>query len=879
MQNNINPCYFIPTSPDCGGSSSGGSTPSYSTIAACNLPYNVTGTPIPVGQILTLFNPDMFMKDWTYQDKLAATENAATAGLSLSEYLISNVLANGYPGEISASLNSNKYITFLKNHTDTPSNVTSLKYIVGTGTTIYDPSYPPCSSSILAMVSDFFNNFGGNQNNFTNTYGSLASNYVITLSSALSSTTIPSLWIGALVKFLATSVANYNAGVAIGDIDGTVGYASKTTLDFFIDTTSAISLASISNVGTIKLSFAGANTFNMIDVDNTLTTLEFYSTTASPTITNLNSNPLIKFTDVSGTVSPSITYMKGVMTSPGTLSLVFDDAAITTLTINKASTDTSDLFNNIVILSKCSDTDNPNTITTFTSTAINNQISLLTIDPASNCGFTLPFGTDVTTVSNVLYTGNSANMPAIITFASTSAGVLGSPVVMTLPEGSTVGFARTDKLDINDGTSVTFVGGNGTLQIVTAAFPTASVTSKYSGVTGLITTTAFTAGTLDMSLIAGSTGLKTLTATATTSFPTAVFLTNLADTFTLNFGTATTRLDTTDMMAGTAKFTAVSGCSSCVMNMNFYPTTGDVLTNTFSLATFKTLNLNISSVDASGIAASTITLTAGGVVNTINLTGSGTALTTAVALTLTVTAATSLATLDASDLGDINVGLTYTVTSTGLTTLKGSSVAANTLTGHASVATILTITGGTAADTFTSGVGGGAWTITGKGGADTFKITSTTTGTLMTITDFNPGTSTTAVDKLNIKYGVNLLGLGSAVLITGAGTAADVAAAGGFTFTSTSSTTATITAGTNGAAFVYTGGTLTTSSTVSGFSIGASDTGCVALVYKSGDDGYVHVGLLYYSAATTASSLTDVFILQNVTDVTLIDATDLLSIA
>lgn len=876
MQNNIGPCFYMPFAPGC-GDSSGGSTISTTTIAACNV--TNTNTAIPVGKILSIFNPNTYLSNFDSNlGKVEVTQAANAAGLDLPTYLIINFLAEGAIYDFSSAFSSAKYLDALqRNSTNYTTNATALKYIVGSGTTVYDPNYPPCSSAVLAMTCDFFNNFAANMTAFEAAYGSLAKAYTIVLSSTLSSTAIPNEWLGGLIKFLATSVANYNAGVAIGDINGTTGYASKTTLDFIVDTTSAISLGNIANVGTIKLSFQAANTFNMANVDATLAKLIFYSTIASPTITNLNNSPAIEFNDISGTVSPTITYALGVLSSPTTLSLTFNDAIITTLTINKATAETNVLFNKVKIISKCADTDIPNTISTFASTAL--SLETIEIDASSTCGLTLPFGTAMNSIASVSYTGNAINMPFIITFASTTVGIQGAPVTMVVPQGSTIGFARTDKLDINDGTSVTFTGGNGTLQIVTAAFPTASVTSKYSGVTGLITTTAFTAGTWDMSLIAGSTGLKTLTATATASFIATAFLTNLADTFTLNIGTLATRIDTTGMMLSGTKFTAVSGCSSCIMNLNMYPDAdADVLTNTFSLVSFKTLNLNISSGDSTGIAASTITLLSGGVVNTINLTGSGTALATAVALTLTVTAGTSLATLDASGLGDINVGLTYTVTSTGLTTLKGSTIAANVLTGHASVATTLTITGGTAADTFTSGVGGGAWTISGKGGADTFKITSTTTGTLMTITDFNPGTSSTAIDKLNIQYGVStLLGLG--YLITGASTAADVAAAGGFTFTSTSSTTATITAGTNGAAFVYTGGTLTTSSTVSGFSIGAADTGCVGLVYKSADDGFVHVGLLYYSAATTASSLTDVFILQNVTDVTLIDATDLLSIA
>ena len=457
---------------------------------------------------------------------------------------------------------------------------------------------------------------------------------------------------------------------------------------------------------------------------------------------------------------------------------------------------------------------------------------------------------------------------ADVTLLNTTLGTAGSGVDATFNSaGSRLALSGTA---IPAGNSIKFTGTGNTLALkataADSAVLTSSIASQLTNCDSVSVLDSFAAKTLNMSYLGSAVKNVTLEVAAAGT----ATISNLVNNSTVNVG-----LDSAAPVAVTT-LTTNQLTSGGTFNVNVKGNGAGATIGTLNLNGAANVNLNYSTTITSGTSA--VTTLASDVMSSLVVAGghSGSAVTLGTLPSVT-------ASLDARNLAASSL----TVTANNIpTTIRGSLSAPNTITGGTNVDTLY---GGAGADTFDGLDGVNVMTghvVAGATDINTYKFTKPTA--VSTITDFNPGTSTTSVDLVHFKSGANAGSLFVGGCVTGAGTvAAGTSALVANNLFSYAGTAATLTS--TAKIILYTGAANTASGlqtivqanllTTSGGASFGGTTG-MPLVYVH-TDGNVHLAAVVPSNAstTTAATVTDFAILQGVTSLTNLDASDFAYIA
>ena len=648
-------------------------------------------------------------------------------------------------------------------------------------------------------------------------------------------------------------------------INGGSAGAGSTTLNLSTTLAGSTTLGSSTNVGTLNVTnTTTASTLNLANFDTTLTNINSVGSTVVPVLNNVPAQVTLGLTNTNFGMTPA--YAATVALSGAQNVNLTSAGSATAVPVVALTNSGTGALSTLNVTSNGAAT-STNYVSLAGSTALN-PVATFNVNGTATAKVTLPSGLTATTKTVV------ATPAASVTFADTNTGATGYPINATFnTAGSTLGLAATSLA--TSGNTVKFTGAGNTLAMVnSASVTTSSVASQFTNLDSLEVTSALAASNI-VNVNNFGTAIKNVSLDVALGGSASV--TNLTNNSTVNYGNSTA---TTPATGFTLTLSQVSPSSNNVVNVKSLGNAVGVATQAITANGVGTINLTAPTVSTSNILTYTVLSDLG---TKVTLSGGNAASSAQITFT---TLANNIATLDASaSLAGINA------TAAPLqSTLKGSLSAANTLTGGSNNDMLY---GGSLADTFNGAGGINYYTghqVPGASDVNTYKFT--VPNNINTITDFNPATATTACDLIQFStsstnggFNVNA----GAALTVGAianGNGASAVTAGATQVY----TDAPLTLSATTSLLLYkgaqnTGAGIVTALTTSGLTSASAWTSGYALpVAYLNADGNVHLGVVKSTAGNTAmgagaTAFGDIAVLQGVTSLANIDASDFALIA
>jgi hypothetical protein len=683
--------------------------------------------------------------------------------------------------------------------------------------------------------------------NITGTSGNILTATFSTVGSSIRFTGTQSLATTNVLTFTGTSNSLSLTPTTVAAITNNIG-ASFTNLDTLDINGQLISNVAVSNFG---------SAINIVNINGT--SLAPAPTLGAATISGLPTGSMVNL----GMASTPITQLNGVLTLSGTGAVmvnllgttpqaaVVDNIAITTFTkatlnINNLAVPT--VANNIAFAIQGA------ALTTLNVTGGNILASAVTVTLSSTTSL----------VRTVVATSK-----AIVSFTDNTTGTTSNLLTATFSAaGSTIKFTNTQTLAT--GNVLKFIGIGNTLSLTPATIAASGsigasfVNLNILDVNGQLPNTA----TVTVTNYGTSINTVNLGGTSTSPAPTlgTATIAALIAGSTINLGTSSNAI--TQLGGALTMNGAVGAVTVNVLGTTPVAAVSDALV--FGTFTNATINLSSEAIPTStNTIGFVITSTS---VTTLNVIGGNAA---SYAINFGTLPAATTVFYAAACLSPITV--TSSASSTNIT---GSATAPNILTGGVGNNTIL---GGTAADIIDAKGGTNIVTGHGTGGntatdINTYQI-SAPSAAITTITDFNPGTSSTSVDL--IQFNRAITGGVISAYISGSGSLVAAAAepnlvawngVGNLNLSATQNIIKYTGAATNIAGLITALGTkIITTAPV------ATATTGMPVVYIN-TDGFVHVALFQWGATASStsnvSSATDIIALAGVTALPLIDQED-----
>jgi hypothetical protein len=477
--------------------------------------------------------------------------------------------------------------------------------------------------------------------------------------------------------------------------------------------------ATISNMGTMDVTATKITTLDATNFTNILT-INNQASTAALSISNLNMNPILGIHNTA--LGLSTTYTNSTLSGNGQTAII-NLSSVTggTITLNHTS---NGYFADITINSNGS-TDN--NLTNLTGSALVGT-SLLTIGGIQD--ITLTIGAAVDTIRTVNATPKTA-----LSIADTTTGTSSNLLTATFSTAnSSIAFLNATTLAA--GNTLTFTGANNSLYGIPSTITgvSSNIGALFTNLDTLGISTSAASGTVNIANFGSSINKINIDVIPISTLT----FNNVANDSIFNLGTST--IAPAALGVGDLVINQASPSSSASLTFNILGSGAGVADNLAIIGT-GTASINVSSTITG---TQTFTITSGdNSLHTLHITGGNTG-NNIVCGTLP----TSVTTFNGSTAtSSINVTIGDAITST---TTYGSLTATNTITGGSADDTI---DGGTANDIINGKEG--ANTLTGHGGLgatatdiNTYIFTDPTG--ITTITDFNDGTSSSALDLLHL---------------------------------------------------------------------------------------------------------------------------------
>jgi S-layer protein len=495
-----------------------------------------------------------------------------------------------------------------------------------------------------------------------------------------------------------------------------------------------IAAATVKNFGNVNiLASGGARTFSATNT-TAVDAINSSGSTNTLAVTGLGINPKIGMTNTGQNMT--VTFLDSVLTgNTGAASVALSNVTAGTLTMDRAS---SGYFKTASIASDGS----ANVLTSLAGTSL---VGTDTLSITGSAALTLPVAVAVNTIRTV-----TAAPVTTLSFADTVTGATGGALTATFnTAGSRLNLGGST---VSSSNNIKFTGAGNTLGLTNtgATSVTSSISSTFTNLDTLAITNNLN-GTVACANF-GS-GIKNVVLEGTDTGG-ASTISGLAAGGKITVGKAGSATPAVDTGVVTANF--ASGNAN-TLTLDF-PGTGASVNEKFTTTNTEKLVINPSSTVSSGTLAFTIAAASSDIyLKTIEVKGGnagGTVSLIGGALPASVNMIDGSASLSQ-----------ITATANAASTIKGSATAASTLTGGTANDVII---GGAGDDTLDGGRGINS--LTGGAGSDIFKFSNFDNVT--TITDFNPGTSTTAVDKIQISKAPTANGYGFNAVVTGSGTTA-----------------------------------------------------------------------------------------------------------
>jgi hypothetical protein len=676
--------------------------------------------------------------------------------------------------------------------------------------------------------------------------------------------------------------------VRVGDIaDG--GTASLSTMILTLNGGNS-GAAKITNIGTINCIVAsasggGVDATNFYDV----TTIRSINSIGTLTIGNLNLNPSL-IIDYSSNLT--VNYMDMILSGNNkTVDITITAISSANIILNNTS---SGYFSTIAITCVGAIAD---IITSLSGTAL---VGASTLSIKGTQSLTMTLHSSISTIRTIAAAPKTA-----ITFSDSITGTNGNILTATFnTAGSVIKFIGTQTLAATN--VLTFTGTGNTLSItpIMVSAINSNIGASYTNLNILDIDGQLASGTTIVATNYGASINKVnLNGLSSASAPIRgpSIIRDLPTGSTVNIGMSTTAI--TSLVGALT----INGTGS--VELNILGTTPTVaVADTLNITGFTTATLNIS----------TIAIPAGG--NTLGFTLPSTSSITSLTVTggnassiVAVSFNTLPATITTFNASACLSPITATASSTLGVNIAGSFVSTNTLTGSTGNDIII---GGVLPDTIDAKAGTN--TVTGHGNLgsaatdiNSFVVTSVTGaatytgGTevgVTTITDFNPGTNSTAIDIVRFSIsGINVASTTTPVtgLVLGNGSAAVVGSATIASWNLAIGATGTIFTLTSSTNLIQYTGALTTPATLAqinalfvnnDFRLSANFTGAttstkgIPFLYLNSTDSWLHLAIVNFTMTNgsnliSGENVSDIMVFAGINSFALINSTDFAFIA
>ena len=474
------------------------------------------------------------------------------------------------------------------------------------------------------------------------------------------------------------------------------------------------------------------------------------------------------------------------------------------------------------------------------------------------------------TTNSIRTLTSSSNIATTITFADTTTGTSSNALSATFSKAASKLQLSTTAALVGNTLSFTTSGTFALTWAATKASASGAVTDTTSnGITTFqVIDDADTSNTIDLTifndeittldLLGGNSGGATFTGISSS---------------TVNIGAS----DRTGApLSDTGGTYTLASAGSITYNVNAGTSGTADQSPTFSNATSATISLSNDLDDSNTITAS------GSNITSVTITNGPTVSSLSDSPVINLENMTSLTAVNASGTaGVITIQAPYTATVTQSSAADSAKTVSNTA-GNDNFTTGDNA-GGTGNDTYTFSLGGTDSVALGLGN-DIVKYITTVAGSKVTITDFNPGTSASYIDRIGLGTGIALSGASGTnpILMNGDQSNKPTSHDETPVMETVTSLSSPVTISTSGVNIVKYTGTPSTPPVVGDFSnlgIGGAPTYDDLLLpvwIVDPNDTYAHLIILRYTiGATTPSALYDSIVLDGVTSLDNIDATDM----
>jgi hypothetical protein len=652
---------------------------------------------------------------------------------------------------------------------------------------------------------------------------------------------------------MASTFTGTDSTIQSGDVaDG----GSKATSTLNITASGGnINAATIKNFGNVNITASGGGRTFTATNTTAVDAINTSASTSDVTVSSLGINPKIGMVNTGQNMT--VTFLDSVLSgNTGAASVALSNVTAGVLTMNRTA---AGYFKTLGIAS--SGSSNVLSANGLTGSAL---VGTDTLNITGSASLTLPVKNDVNTIRTV-----TAAPVTNLSFADTATGATGGALTATFNSAGS-------RLDLSGNTvsssnKITFTGAGNTLGLNQTAAN--SVSSSIASTFTNLDTLAITDGVNSTTVACANfgSGIKNVILEADSAAASSITGLAAGGKITVGKGNALAQIDqavTVNFASGNANTLTIDLVGNGASKNEKFTTT-----NTEKLV------INPASSINSGTQTFTIAAASGDIyLKNIEVKGGN------AGATVSLAGGTLPASVNSIDASASLSKITATANNNVAMTIKGSSTAASTL------------TGGTANDIIIGGAGDdildgmrGINSLTGGAGSDTFKFTDFDNVT--TITDFNPGTSTTTVDKIQISVDPADRGYAFNAVVTGAGNAAPATAVVPTANAKTISSMTATTLNSDDRILLYTGTATTASDLQTAVRTGGNmiltftndvvANAGIPIVYLH-TDGNVHIaGIRCTTAAggnnTTAeitAAVQDIAILQGVTSMANINSTD-----